>query len=66
MDLAGVTSAQLLSSTSDLADLLSLPIPTSENVFVRGGRAATVDEIANRLIELSRKAHTNGTPSSSP
>lgn len=64
-DVAGVTSAQLLGSTSDLADLLGLPIPTSENVFVRGNGAATVDEIADRLLELSRTAHTNGTPSSS-
>ena len=65
-DVAGVTSAQLLGSTSDLADLLGLPIPTSENVFVRDGRAATVDEIADRLLELSQTAPTNGTPLPSP
>lgn len=64
-DLAGVTSAQLLSSTSELAYRLNISIPTSENVFVRGQRAASVDEITDRLVELSRSVDLNGSPSPS-
>ncbi|MDT0631960.1 hypothetical protein [Rubrivirga litoralis] len=64
-DLAGVTSAQLLFSTSELAYRLGLPIPTSENVFVRGRRGATLDEVAERLFEIAQLPSTNGTASPS-
>lgn len=65
-DLAGVTSAQLLLSTSELAYRLGLPIPPSENVFVRDRRGASLDEVTDRLLEIARASNANGSPPHTP